>query len=125
MPVGVGLVSKRATEAAYGNGMEWLEQLLDYINKNYEFLKSSLQHDSSSIKVTPLEGTYLAWLDFKELGLSEDQLQNMLLKNAKVWLDEGPKFGGGGEGFRRINLACPRVILENAVERIAGAINYD
>ncbi|MFQ5721915.1 MAG: MalY/PatB family protein, partial [Candidatus Aminicenantales bacterium] len=111
-----------ATEAAYNHGEEWLQQLLDYIAGNYEFLCSFVAENMPQVKVTPLEGTYLVWLDFRSLGVSDDELKHLLLRKARVWLDDGPMFGPGGGGFQRINIACPRKILEEGLRRIAEAI---
>jgi len=111
-----------ATEAAYNQGEEWLEQLLDYIAGNYEFLCSFVAENMPKVKVTPLEGTYLVWLDFRGLGLPDEELKSLLLKKARVWLDDGPMFGPGGAGFQRINIACPRKILKEGLRRIAGAL---
>lgn len=110
-----------ATEAAYRFGEEWLEQLIDYIRKNYEFLVSYIRDNSPLIKVSPLEGTYLAWLDFQKVGLPDNEIGELLLQQAKVRLDNGPKFGSGGEGFQRINLACPGETLKEGLERIIRA----
>lgn len=111
-----------ATEAGYRFGEEWLEQLLGHIKENYDFLFSYLGAHAPKIKVAPLEGTYLAWLDFRGLGLPDMEVDDLLLKDAKVWLDSGPKFGSGGEGFQRINLACPRVTIREGLNRIVGAV---
>jgi cystathionine beta-lyase len=111
-----------ATESAYRYGDEWLGQLKDYIWKNYQFLFSYIQDNSPLIKVAPLEGTYLGWLDFRELGLSDNEIEGLILGDAKVWLDNGQQFGSGGEGFQRINLACPREILKQGLERIVQVI---
>lgn len=112
-----------ATVAAYDHGEEWLLQLLDYLQKNYEFLVSFLKNHISRVSVIPLEGTYLAWLDFRKLGLSDTDLKNLLLHKAKVWLDEGTKFGGGGQGFQRMNIGCPRNLLEKGLTQISNVIN--
>jgi cystathionine beta-lyase len=110
-----------ATEVAYNQGEDWLTAVLEYIHHNYLFLKNYLTNHLPEIKITPLEGTYLVWLDFRAFKLSDKQLKEKLLREAKVWLDEGPKFGQGGEGFQRLNLACPRSLLEQALERIVQA----
>ncbi len=114
--------AKVATEAAYNYGEDWLSHLLDYIQGNYEFLVSFLKSHIPQISVFPLEGTYLAWLDFRKLGLSDKDLKDFLIRKAKVWLDEGSKFGGGGEGFQRMNIGCPRILLEEGLTRIAHAL---
>jgi cystathionine beta-lyase len=115
--------AKVASEAAYNFGEEWLLQLLKYLQHNYEFLVSFLKNHIPLVSVFPLEGTYLAWLDFHRLGLADQDLQKFLIHNAKVWLDEGIKFGGGGEGFQRMNIGCPRKLLEEGLKRIANAIS--
>jgi cystathionine beta-lyase len=115
--------AKVATEAAYNHGEDWLSNLLNYLQKNYEFLVSFLKTQIPRISVFPLEGTYLAWLDFRKLDLSDQDLKKFLIHKAKVWLDEGTKFGGGGEGFQRMNIGCPRKLLEEGLERIACAIS--
>lgn len=118
------IFAKVATEAAYNGGEEWLEQLLEYIQGNYEFLVSFLRDHIPQITAFPLEGTYLVWLDFRRLGLSDRTLKDFLLKKAKVWLDEGTKFGKGGDGFQRMNIGCPRKLLEQGLSRIAKAVKY-
>lgn len=114
--------AKVATEAAYNYGEEWLLRLLDYLQGNYKFLVSFLKNHIPQISVFPLEGTYLAWLDFRNLGLSDKDMKHFLIHKAKVWLDEGTKFGGGGEGFQRMNIGCPRKLLEEGLTRIANAL---
>lgn len=111
-----------ATEAGYRHGEEWLEQLLVYVKKNYDFLISTIKDFLPKVSVLPLEGTYLAWLDFREVGISEKDQEGFLKKNAKVWFDDGHKFGSGGEGFQRINLACPRETLKEGLRRVIDAI---
>jgi cystathionine beta-lyase len=80
---------------------------------------SFLEERLPAVKVFPLEGTYLAWLDVRGLGLTDAQVGERLLRGAGVWLDEGPRFGTGGQGFQRLNLACPRSLLAEALERMA------
>jgi len=115
--------SVAAAEAAWRHGGPWLERLLAYIQDNWEFLVGFLAERLPACRVMPLEGTYLAWIDFRGLGLTDRQLKERLLQKAGVWLDEGPMFGAGGSGFQRLNLACPRSTLRKALERIAGALN--
>jgi len=112
-----------ATEAAYNHGEEWLEQLLKYLQQNYNFLVSFIEENIPQVKVFPLEGTYLVWLDFRSYGLSDEKMKELLRKKAKVWLSEGYIFGRGGEGFQRMNIACPRKLLEEGLTRIAKALN--
>jgi cystathionine beta-lyase len=115
-------LSAVATEAAYRHGESWLEQVLDYVRGNYEFLVAFLGERLPGGRVIPLEGTYLVWIDLRALGLSDEELKKRILGRAKVWLDDGPMFGSGGEGFQRINLACPRSTLEQALEATVRAL---
>ncbi len=118
MPNIFGLV---ATEAGYTKGEKWLEELCLYIKANYDFLKGFLEKKLPEIEAAPLEGTYLAWLDFNHFSVSDEMLTDILIKEAGVWLDNGPQFGKGGEGFQRLNIACPLEILEKALYRIEKA----
>jgi len=111
-----------AQEAAYTKGEPWLEELLSYLKENYATLKSFIETRMPSLKVFPLEGTYLPWLDCRGLGLSDSELQDLFLKKAKLWLDDGTMFGTGGSGFMRINIACPRSLLIKALEQLENAI---
>ncbi len=110
-----------AAEAAYRHGEAWLEELLDYIWGNYEFLKTYMAEKFPGVIVHDLEGTYLPWLDFSCLGKTTKELYDFLTDEAYVYLDSGNDFGQGGEGFQRINIACPREILENALNRFYEA----
>ncbi len=111
-----------ATEVAYTHGEEWLEQVLDYLQGNLEFLTSFVEKKIAPIKVIQPEGTYLAWLDCQGLRLNDAALKDFMLKKAKVWLNDGPTFGNGGSGFQRINLGCSRFILREALQRIEQAV---
>jgi cystathionine beta-lyase len=106
-------------EAAYRRGEAWLTEALLYIRANYDFLCAFARRRLPRIGVFPLEATYLAWLDMRAVGLDDAELKRRLLEDAGVWLDEGVKFGPGGKGFQRLNLACPRSILSEALDRIA------
>ena len=111
-----------AQEAAYTKGEPWLEELLSYLKENYATLKSFIDRRIPSLKVFPLEGTYLPWLDCRVLGLSDAELHDLFLKKARLWLDDGTMFGTGGSGFMRINIACPRNVLIKALEQLENAI---
>ncbi|MBA7522081.1 Cystathionine beta-lyase PatB [subsurface metagenome] len=110
-------------EAAYRYGEEWLEQLLSYLNENLEFLVKYFKERIPKIKVIKPEGTYLVWLDCRQLGLSAKGLNNLMIKKARVALDDGYWFGAEGKSFMRINIACPRSFLEEGLKRIERAIN--
>ncbi|TCP23775.1 cystathionine beta-lyase [Scopulibacillus darangshiensis] len=112
-----------ALESAYRFGAEWLDQCLDYIEGNLEFLTAYMENRIPKIKVIKPEGTYLVWLDCRELGLNSKDLERLMQKEAKVAFDEGYIFGPGGEGFTRINIACPRSILKEGLSRMEAAIN--
>ena len=112
-----------ALEAAYKDGEEWLEQLLSYLNENLKFLMKYFKERIPKIKVIRPEGTYLVWLDCRQLGLSTKDLNNFILKKARVALDDGYWFGAEGKGFMRINIACPRSFLEEGLKRIEKAVN--
>ena len=115
--------SVAAAEAAWRHGAPWLERVLAYVAGNYRFLQDFLAARLPAARVFPLEGTYLAWLDFRDLGFSDAQLKERILHQARVWLDDGPMFGTGGQGFQRLNLACPRVILQEALRRLVLALS--
>ncbi len=111
-----------ALEAAYTGGDEWLDELLVYLQANMEFTLKYFREKIPRIEALASEGTYLLWLDCRKLGLDPAALNDFMLKKAKVWLDEGPLFGPGGEGFQRINIGCPRSILEEGLGRIEKAV---
>ncbi len=112
-----------ASEAAWRNGGRWLEELLGYIQGNYRFVVSFLAQRLPVVRAFPLEGTYLAFLDMRPLGLSDDELTDRLRRVGGVWLDEGRKFGRGGQGFQRLNLACSQAVLSDGLERVARALS--
>ncbi len=120
MPNSFGIV---ALEAAYNEGEEWLEQLLEYLNGNMNFIDDFVTTRMPEIKFIKPEGTYLAWLDFSALGFeNEKALETWMQKDVKLALDEGYIFGKGGEGFERVNVACPRKIINEALTQIEKAI---
>jgi len=112
-----------ALEAAYRDGEEWLEQLLSYLNENLKFLMKYFKERIPKIKVIKPEGTYLVWLDCRQLGFNAKDLNNFMIKKARVALDNGYWFGAEGKGFMRINIACPRSFLEECLKRIEKAVN--
>ena len=111
-----------ALEAAYDKGEPWLEEMLEYLRGNYRLLADAVATRMPELKLCPLEGTYLAWIDFRALGMDDAELARFLTREAKVWLDEGTKFGRGGSGFMRMNLACPRAYVEEALARMERAM---
>lgn len=111
-----------AMEAAYRDGDEWLSQVLGYIEGNLDFLTEFFAARIPRIKVMKPEATYLVWLDCRDLGMEPAALARFFSETAKVGLNAGHTFGSGGEGFMRINIACPRAILQEALERIEKAV---
>lgn len=110
-----------ALEAAYDNGGQWLDNLLGYIHGNYGFLKNFISGGADKAEVTELQGTYLAWIDFRKYRLGVKELDNIFINTAKVAPSPGHVFGPEGSGFMRFNLACPRSVLEDGMNRIAEA----
>ena len=109
-------------EAAYSNGDEWLDQLTAYIQGNIDRLDELVKAKLPKVTLYKPEGTYLAWMDFSAYGLDDEELDRKLIHEAKVGFNSGSAFGANGRGFRRINLACPRAYVEEAVERMARVL---
>jgi cystathionine beta-lyase len=118
----VNMIGLRACKAAYTTGREWLEELKIYLQGNLDFVRDYLEKNLPQIKLIEPEGTYLIWLDFRALGLPEEKLEHLIVHEAKLWLDSGAIFGKDGEGFERINIACPRAVLEEALKRLEKAV---
>ncbi len=119
---GINLFGLTGLEAAYKYGDEWLEQLLDYLQGNLDFTIKYFQENIPKIKVIKPQGTYLLWLDCRGLGMDDKTLSDFMKKQAKLGLDDGFMFGAGGSGFERMNIACPRSILKDALQRIEKAV---
>ena len=119
---GVNMIGLSACQAAYENGREWLEELKHYLAENLQFVKDFLQERLPEITLIEPEGTYLIWLDFRSLGLTEEEREHLIVEEAGLWLDSGLMFGSVGEGFERINIACPRATLQEAFERLERVI---
>ncbi|MDR3209084.1 MAG: pyridoxal phosphate-dependent aminotransferase [Oscillospiraceae bacterium] len=110
-----------ACQAAYEHGEDWLLQLRAYLAGNLAYLRDFLRARLPSIKLVEPEGTYLVWLDFRALGLTQDALEERITHKARLWLDAGTIFGPEGAGFERVNIACPRKTLQAALERLERA----
>lgn len=108
-----------ACVAAYTGGGEWLFELKQYLAANLDFTRKFLRERLPGVRLVEPEGTYLLWLDCRGLGLSHEELDRRILHKAKLWLDSGAIFGPAGEGFQRLNIACPRSVLEFALGRLA------
>ncbi|MEW9668746.1 MalY/PatB family protein [Ammoniphilus sp. 3BR4] len=111
-----------AVEAAYTEGEEWLDELMDYLYSNLEYAMEHFTEHLPEISVIKPEGTYLVWLDCRNLGLNGKQLKELMYQHAKVAFNEGSTFGSNGEGFLRMNIACPRSTLEEGLNKFEKAV---
>lgn len=111
-----------ATKAAYENGDEWYENMLSYVKENINFVKKYVLENMPGVKVVEGEGTYLLWLDFGGTGIDVEELDRRIIYDARLWLDSGKIFGSSGEGFQRINVAAPRQIVRECLERIKNIL---
>lgn len=116
-----GTLALIAGRAAYEKGAEWMKELKEYLLGNVEYVREFLQEHLPKVHLVEPEGTYLIWLDFTEYGFPAEELQQKMLHEAKLWLDEGTMFGEEGAGFMRVNIACPRSVLEKAMEQMKTA----
>lgn len=120
---GTNCMGMAACQAAYEAGADWLEQLKQYLAGNLAYIRQFLREKLPEIALIEPEGTYLVWLDLRKLGLTEQQQRQLIVQDAKLWLDAGTLFGQGGEGFERINIACPRTTIEQAMQRLEHAVH--
>lgn len=112
-----------ALNAAYEDGLPWLNQLLVVIEENKDYAKQRLETETNNkLKVIDSEGTYLLWIDCQQLGLTDKELQDFMIQQAKVGLNAGSSYGKPGEQFMRLNLACPKSTLEEGINRIVQAV---
>lgn len=118
-------LSYKATEYAYNRAEGWMLEMLHYINENKKFVTDYLKNHLPFIRASELEGTYLLWLDCRALGLSTEELETLMRKKAYLFFDEGYIFGKGGEGYERMNLACPRHVLAKALERLEQTVRSE
>lgn len=118
----IGTMGIIACEAAYGKGEEWYQAMLRYVKDNINYMSQYTKDKLPGVRMVEHEGTYLVWLDFRETGLDEKTLEYKIVHEAKLWLDGGTMFGEEGSGFQRINAACPRKMLVEAMERIKGML---
>lgn len=118
----LGVMGLVACEAAYGKGEEWYQAMHSYVAANIAYTKQYVEEKLPGVRMTEHEGTYLVWLDFRKTGLSAEELEHKIVHEAKLWLDSGAIFGESGKGFQRINAACPRKVLEEALGRIKAVL---
>jgi len=116
------LFGRIAIEAAFKHGGEYLEQLITYIEGNFDYFCDSIATRVPQIKVRRPEATYLAWVDMNGLGLGRAELQSFVRNKARIAVDDGYAFGEGGDGFERFNLGCPRSTVREAVDRLEKAV---
>ncbi|MDR2915697.1 MAG: pyridoxal phosphate-dependent aminotransferase [Tannerella sp.] len=107
-----------AVIAAYNEGEEWLEELKTYLFDNYIYLKEFMKTELPSVRIPPLEATYLVWMDFSATGQSSEVIAENLLKKENLWVNEGTMYGQSGEGFIRLNIACPRQLLKEGLNKM-------
>lgn len=112
-----------ALEAAYREGYDWLEQLMDYLALNRDFLDGFIREEIPRINMYPVDATYLAWLDMNSMGLTGKELREFMVREARIGCNDGPTFGPGGQGFQRLNFASPRAVLEQALHQLKSAVD--
>jgi cystathionine beta-lyase len=115
---GPSALGSTGLEAAYAHGEEWLTQAMAYIEANYHFLESYFADNLPQVRVFCPDATYLVWTDWRQFGLDAEALNSRIYDEAGVFLNDGSGFGAAGAGFMRINIACPRRVLETALDRI-------
>jgi cystathionine beta-lyase len=118
---GVNVLGHTAAVAAYRDGQEWLDALLRYLEANRDYLVDYVRSHLPGVSVAPPEATYLGWLDCRQAGLPGDPF-TFFLEHARVALNDGNLFGQGGQGFVRLNFACPRPVLREGLERMRDAL---
>lgn len=110
-------------EVAYQTGDEWLDHLMDYLEGNKNFVKQFIEERLPLLRMIDTEATYLLWIDFRGLGLNDEDLEHFLIHEAKLWLNKGVMFGEEGRGYARMNIGCPRTLIEQALINLEAAIN--
>ncbi|MDD6216110.1 MAG: pyridoxal phosphate-dependent aminotransferase [Roseburia sp.] len=118
----LNILGYQACELAYRYGEDWLAELLQVIDQNKKLVEQFFEQKFPQIKVSPLQGTYLMWIDFRALGMNGKELETFMQQKAEWFLDEGYIFGKAGEGFERLNLACPTWVIKEALERMEKAL---
>ena len=112
-----------ATQYAYEYGEDWLNQAIEYIQQNIDYVNNYLQQNIPQIKVVIPEASFLIWLDCRELNLSQKELQNLFIQKAKLALNSGTMFGAEGKGFMRLNVGCPQSVIKKALDNLKKAVN--
>lgn len=115
--------SATGAEMAYTYGWDWLEEMLEYVQANIDFVEEYCRTKMPEVSIVRPEASFLVWLDFRKLGLPQSELMSLLLDTAHVAMNDGTMFGRQGEGFTRLNVGCPRSVLTEALDRISAAVN--
>jgi cystathionine beta-lyase len=116
------LFGQVAFEAAYSQGDSWLDQLITYLEANYRLLRDFLETRNPQMVISPLEATYLAWLDLSFLGKNDRELKEFVIREAGLGLNDGPMFGPGGEQHQRLNIGTPASILREGLQKLTDAV---
>jgi len=119
---GASTIGSIVLQAAYEKGGDWLDLLMAYLEANYIFTQEFFEAHLAPLRIVRPEALFLVWVDCRELGLKGDELQRLFYDEARVYIEEGSKYGPEGEGFVRLNIACPRAVLEEALNRIRRSI---
>lgn len=119
---GTNTFGKLSLQSAYEKGEDWLEELLIYIEENMDYAIKYIEENIPEIKIEKPEGMYLMWLDFRELKRDQARLNKILIEEGRILLNDGSTYGDGGNGFFRLNIACPREILKDGLNRIKKSV---
>lgn len=119
----LSIFSLTAFQAAYEHGEAWLDELLEIVSSNMDYVADQLTSKLNGVKVSKPDATYLLWIDYRDTGLSEKEIMDLLLTKGKLALEPGTKYGEAGKGFLRMNVACPRKTLEDGVARFIKALS--
>ncbi|MFI7311018.1 MalY/PatB family protein [Streptomyces hygroscopicus] len=119
----VNVLGTVAAEAAYRHGEPWLEEMLTYLRDNHAHFADAVHRATPKVRVLPADSLYLAWMDCRGLGMDAASLDKFMLTKARLWLDRGQKFGAEGHGYMRVNLGCPRSVVDEAVRRLTTAVS--
>lgn len=119
----VSRIGAIACAAAYRGGEQWLDACKAYMRRNLDYVRTYLAEHLPQIKLVEPEGTYFAWLDCSGLGLTKEELDELIIQKAKLWLDSGAIFGDAAAQFQRVVLACPKANVVKAMEQLRRAIN--
>lgn len=119
----VNVLGMVACEAAYSHGDAWVDDLVDYVRDNHEHFAGEVNRRIPELTVLPADALYLAWIDCRGLGMDAELLQHFMLTKARIWFDQGQKFGLEGHGYMRVNLGCPRATVNEAIDRLVAAVD--